>query len=130
MSDSTIKKWQQKLVFISDNSSFKERESIECEREVEDMKMAEYMEDHIGEEYKGIISSVTNFGVFIQLDNLIEGLCHVNNMKEYFMYDEITQSMIGEKSKTKYTLGDEVLIKVIAASHESKTIDFEIIKKL
>ena len=130
MSDSTIKKWQQKLVFIADNSSFKERESIECEREVEDMKMAEYMEDHIGEEYKGIVSTVTNFGVFIQLDNLIEGLCHVNNMKEYFVYDEITQSMIGENTKTKYTLGDEVLIKVIAASHEAKTVDFEIIKKL
>ena len=130
MSHQTINKWQEKLVYIAENSSFKERESIECEREVEDMKMAEYMEDHIGEEFKGIISSVTNFGLFIQLDNLVEGLAHVNEMNDYFVFDEITQSLTGERTKLRYTLGDEVLIRVKAASREAKTIDFEIIKKL
>lgn len=130
MSPQTINKWQEKLIFIAENSSFKERESIECEREVEDMKMAEYMEEHIGEEYKGIISSVTNFGVFIQLDNLVEGLAHVNEMNDYFVFDELTQSLTGERSKLRYTLGDEVLVKVVAASKELKTIDFKIIKKL
>ena len=130
MSSSTTSKWQEKLIYIAENSSFKERESIECEREVESMKMAEYMEDHIGEEYKGIISSVTNFGLFIQLPNLIEGLSHVNDMKDYFVYDEATQTLTGEKTKIRYTLGDEVLVKVIAASREARTIDFEIIKKL
>ena len=88
------------------------------------------MEDHIGEEYKGIVASVTNFGMFIQLDNLIEGLVHVNSMKDYFVYDEISQSLTGERSGIRYTLGDEVIIKVVAASKESKTIDFEIIKKI
>ena len=126
MSNQTINKWQEKLVYIAENSSFKERESVECEREVEDMKMAEYMEDHIGEEYKGIISGVTNFGMFIQLDNLVEGLIHVNDMKDYFSFDEVTQSLIGERTKEKFTLGDEVLIKVKAASKEAKTIDFEL----
>ena len=130
MSPQTINKWQEKLIFIAENSSFKERESIECEREVEDMKMAEYMEDHIGEEYKGIISSVTNFGLFIQLDNLVEGLAHVNEMNDYFVFDELTQSLTGERNKIRYTLGDEVLVKVVAASRELKTIDFKIIKKL
>ncbi|MGN1000816.1 MAG: ribonuclease R [Bacilli bacterium] len=130
ISAQTISKWQEKLVYIAENSSFKERESVECEREVEDMKMAEYMEDHIGEEYKGMVSSVTNFGLFIQLDNLIEGLVHVNDMDDYFVYDEATQTLTGEKTKMRYTLGDEVLIKVKAASREAKTIDFEIIKKL
>ena len=130
MSNQTINKWQEKLVYISENSSFKERESVECEREVEDMKMAEYMEDHIGEEYKGIISGVTNFGMFIQLDNLVEGLIHVNDMKDYFSFDEVTQSLIGERTKEKFTLGDEVLIKVKAASKEAKTIDFELVKRL
>ena len=130
MSNQTINKWQEKLVYIAENSSFKERESVECEREVEDMKMAEYMEDHIGEEYKGIISGVTNFGMFIQLDNLVEGLIHVNDMKDYFSFDEVTQSLIGERTKEKFTLGDEVLIKVKAASKEAKTIDFELIKRL
>ena len=130
MSNQTINKWQEKLVYIAENSSFKERESVECEREVEDMKMAEYMEDHIGEEYKGIISGVTNFGMFIQLDNLVEGLIHVNDMKDYFSFDEVTQSLIGERTKEKFTLGDEVLIKVKAASKEAKTIDFELVKRL
>ena len=68
--------------------------------------------------------------MFVQLDNLIEGLVHVNDMKDYFVYDEATQTLTGEKTKMRYTLGDEVLIKVKAASHEAKTIDFEIIKKL
>lgn len=130
ISNQTINKWQEKLVYIAENSSFKERESVECEREVEDMKMAEYMEDHIGEEYKGIISGVTNFGMFIQLDNLVEGLIHVNDMKDYFSFDEVTQSLIGERTKEKFTLGDEVLIKVKAASKEAKTIDFELVKRL
>ena len=130
MSNQTINKWQEKLVYIAENSSFKERESVECEREVEDMKMAEYMEDHIGEEYKGIISGVTNFGMFIQLDNLVEGLIHVNDMKDYFSFDEVTQSLIGERTKEKFTLGDEVLIKVKAASKKAKTIDFELVKRL
>ena len=130
MSNQTINKWQEKLVYIAENSSFKERESVECEREVEDMKMAEYMEDHIGEEYKGIISGVTNFGMFIQLDNLVEGLIHVNDMKDYFSFDEVTQSLIGERTKEKFTLVDEVLIKVKAASKEAKTIDFELVKRL
>ena len=130
MSNQTINKWQEKLVYIAENSSFKERESVECEREVEDMKMAEYMEDHIGEEYKGIISGVTNFGMFIQLNNLVEGLIHVNDMKDYFSFDEVTQSLIGERTKEKFTLGDEVLIKVKAASKEAKTIDFELVKRL
>ena len=130
MSGATLRKWEQKLVYIADNSSFKERESIECEREVDDMKMAEYMEDHIGEEFKGIVSTVTNFGLFIELDNLIEGLSHVNDMNDYFVYDEYTQSLTGEKTKVRYTLGDEVLVKVKAADRNTRTIDFEIIKKL
>ena len=130
MSNQTINKWSEKLVYIAENSSFKERESVDCEREVESMKMAEYMEDHIGEEYVGMISSVLNFGVFVQLDNLIEGLVHVNDMNDYYNYDELTQSLVGERTKDKLTLGDEVLVRVKAASREAKTIDFEIVKKL
>ena len=130
MSRSTIEHWQEKLIYIADNSSVKERESVECEREVEDMKMAEYMEDHIGEEYEGIISSVNNFGMFIQLDNLIEGLVHVNDLGDYFVFDEATQTLTGDRTKVRYRLGDRVLVKVKAASKDKKTIDFEILKKL
>ena len=130
MSSNTVNHWQEKLIYVADNSSVKERESVECEREVEDMKMAEYMEDHIGEEYEGIIASVNNFGMFIQLENLVEGLAHISELGDYYIYDEATQTLTGEKTKNRYRLGDRVLIRVKAASRDAKTIDFEIIKKL
>ena len=130
MSASTIRHWEEKLVFISENSSFKERSSINCEREVEDMKMAEYMEDHIGEKFEGMISSVTSFGVFVELDNLVEGLCRLSDMDDFYNYDETTMSIIGERKKKKYTIGDRVLIKVKAASKEEHTIDFDILDKI
>lgn len=130
LSEGNIHKWQQKLVFISENSSSKERASINCEREVEDMKMAEYMEDHIGEEFDGMISSIVNFGMFVELDNLVEGMCRFEDMKDYFHFDEKTMSATGEKTRIVYKMGDRVRIKVVAASKEEQTIDFMIIKKL
>jgi len=126
----TINHWEDKLVVVSDIASSREKASVNCEREVEDMKMAEYMEDHIGEEFEGMISGITNFGIFIQLDNLIEGLCRLSDLKEFFHYDEKSMSVTGEKTKTKYSMGDRVLIKVTRASKEEQTIDFEIIKKI
>ena len=127
---STIKKWEEKLVYITEHSSSRERASIDCEREVEDMKMAEYMEEHIGEEFEGMVSSVTSFGMFIELDNLIEGLVPLRDMPDFFHYDEERMTLTGERSHVKYTIGDRVLVKVVRASKEEKTIDFEIIKKL
>ncbi len=126
----TIRKWEQKLVYISEHSSDRERASVDCEREVEDMKMAEYMENHIGEEFEGMISSVTSFGMFIELDNLIEGLVPLRDMKDFFHYDEEHMTLTGERSHIKYTIGERVLIKVVRASKEEKTIDFEIVRKL
>ena len=84
LDDGTIRHWEDKLVYVADHSSAKERASINCEREVEDMKMAEYMEKHIGEEFEGMISSVMSFGMFVELDNLIEGLVSVKDMKGFF----------------------------------------------
>lgn len=126
----TIRKWEEKLVYISEHSSDRERASIDCEREVEDMKMAEYMENHIGEEFEGMISSVTSFGMFIELDNLIEGLVPLRDMKDFFHYDEEHMTLTGERSHVKYTIGERVLIKVVRASKEEKTIDFEVVRKL
>ncbi len=125
----TLHHWQEKLVFISDIASSRERASIDCEREVEDMKMAEYMEDHIGEVYQGMISSVMSFGMFVELDNMVEGLVPLRNMKDYFVYDEERMTLVGERTKVRYTIGERVRIKVVAASKEAKTIDFEIIEK-
>ncbi len=130
MDSGTTGYWEKKLLLIADHSSIKERAAIDCEREVEDMKMAEYMEEHIGEEFEGMISSVTSFGMFIELDNLIEGLVPIKDMKDFFHFDELTLSLVGERTKAKYTIGERVLVKVVKASKEDKTIDFEIIKKL
>ena len=126
----TIKHWEEKLVFVADNSSVKERVSVDCEREVDDMKMAEYMEQHIGETYKGMISTVTSFGMFVQLDNLIEGLVKITDMGGYYTYQEDSQMLINEDTHNMYRLGDSVVVKVVRASKEERTIDFQIIKKL
>ena len=126
----TMRHWEDKLVFIAEHSSSRERASVDCEREVEDMKMAEYMEKHIGEEYEGMISSVTNFGMFVELDNLIEGLVPIRDMKDFFHYDEERMTLTGERSHVKYTIGERVIVKVVRASKEDKTIDFEVVKKV
>ena len=126
----TLKRWEEKLVYISEQSSSRERASIDCEREVEDMKMAEYMEQHIGEHFVGMVSSVTSFGMFVELDNLVEGLVPLRDMNDFFHFDEEHMTLTGEKTHIKYRIGDKVEIKVVKASKEEKTIDFEVIKKI
>lgn len=130
LDDNTISHWEDKLVYVADHSSAKERSSIDCEREVEDMKMAQYMEGHIGEEFEGMISSVMSFGMFVELDNLIEGLVSIKDMKGFFNYDEDRMTLTNEKSHIKYTIGERIKVRVIRASKEAKTIDFEIVKKV
>jgi ribonuclease R len=130
MSRETINRWEQKLVYIADHSSERERASVDCEREVDDMKMAEYMESHIGEQFEGMVSTVTNFGLFVQLDNLIEGLVHITDLNGFYNYDEVSQTLRAEKNDDKYTLGDRVLVEVIRASKEERAVDFRIIKRL
>ena len=130
MDNSTINHFREKLAFASVNSSEKERNSVDCEREVEDMKAAEYMEGHIGEEFDGTISSVMNFGMFVELDNLIEGLISTTSLKDdYYLFNEDTMSLVGERSGKKYRLGDKVRVKVVSASKSEKTIDFSLVVK-
>ena len=127
---STIRKWEEKLVYIAEHSSSRERASVDCEREVDDMKMAEYMEGHIGEEFEGMISSVTSFGMFVELDNLVEGLVPIRDMKDFFHFDEEHMTLTGEKTHLVYKIGERVIVKVVRASKEDKTIDFEIVRKV
>lgn len=128
MDKDTLEYWDNKLVFLTEHSSERERAAADCEREVDDMKIAEYMEKHIGEEYEGMINSVLNFGMFVELPNLIEGLVKVDSLKDdRYIYDETTFSLVGQSSKRRYRLGDKVKVKCVAASKEMKTVDFEII---
>lgn len=125
-----ISYYEEILPALCDNASEKERESIECERDVESMKMAEYMEDHIGEEFDGIISSIMNFGIFVQLDNLVEGLVHISEIKgDYYNFDETTHTLRGEKKGKIYKLGQKVRIVVTSASKENSTIDFNLVEE-
>lgn len=125
MDRDTLNYLDNKLVVIGEHVSETERASIDCEREVDDMKMAEYMEGHIGENFEGIVTTITNFGMFVELPNLIEGLVRVDSMTDdYYVYDEETFSLRGEHNKKGYRLGDKVKVTVIAANKEAKTIDF------
>lgn len=121
----TIRPLEAELKEIATHSSEMERASVSCEREVDDMKKAEYMEKHIGEIYTGMINTVTSFGFFVELPNLIEGLVSIHDLTEdHYIYDEATQSLRGIKNKRGYRLGDTIEVIVKRASKEEKIVDF------
>ena len=129
-SKETIDYWHQTMPSIAIQTSERERNADECEREVCDMKMAEYMESHIDEEYEGVINTVVNFGMFVELSNMIEGLVKKDSLPGHYYYDEATFSFKSSTDKRGYRLGDKVRVKVVAASKEERTIDFTIIESL
>ena len=130
MDSETIDYWERKLPIMTEHCSERERNAIECEREVDSMKMAEYMEDHIGEHFKGMIVGATTFGLFVQLPNLIEGLVRYENLDgDFYTYDDSTFTAYGKKNKKGYRLGDEIEVIVIDANKESHTIDFALDRK-
>ncbi len=124
----TINYLNNSLVLIAEHSSEREVASQNAERDVADMKMAEYMENHIGEIYDGMINTVTNFGFFVELPNLVEGLVHVSTLKgDYYNYVPELLAMVGNSTKKMYRLGDKVRVKCVRASKENSMIDFEIV---
>lgn len=129
--DKTIDYWQSNLDSITRQCSKREVAAVEAEREVEKMKMAEYMEDHIGEEYEGTISGVVKFGFFVQLDNMVEGLVSLESLEgDYFEYVPELLSIVGKKSKVRYKIGDKVHVRCVGASKELSQIDFDVVKDL
>lgn len=125
----TINFNQKYLIDVAKTSSEAEVAAIEAERDVLDMKMAEFMESKKGKEFDGTISGVQSFGMFVELDNLVEGLVHITNMDGYYNYVPELLSLIRKDKKKRYRIGDRVRIKVIGASKLSGTIDFEIAKE-
>lgn len=124
----TQAKWKDKLAGIAEHSSNMERRAVEAERETDSMKKAEYMLDKIGEEYDGIISSVTNFGMFVELPNTIEGLVHVSYLTDdYYRYDERHLAMIGERTGNVFRIGDEITVRVVNVNKDERSIDFEVV---
>ena len=115
----------------AESSSDCEKTATKAEREAEDIKKAEFMESKIGEEFEGIVSSVTSFGMFVELENTVEGLIRFENMGgEYFIYDETQKKLVGENSKKVYRIGDKVHIRVIEANKELRKIAFELVDKI
>jgi ribonuclease R len=124
----TQAKWREKLASIAEHSSNMERRAVEAERETDELKKAEYMMDKIGEEFEGMISSVTNFGMFVELPNTIEGLIHVSYLTDdYYRYDEQHYAMIGERTGKVFRIGDEVTIRVVKVNKDERSIDFEVV---
>ena len=127
VNDFWVKKYEKRAEKRAENCSERERVATKVEREAEDIKKAEFMESKIGEEYEGIVSSVTNFGIFVELDNTVEGLIRYEKLgNEYFIYNEETRQAIGENSGKVYKIGDKVKIRVANASKLMRQIDFEI----
>ena len=126
----TVSYWQKKLFDIANQASKKEQDSINCERDVEKMKKAEYMEEHIGEIFNGVISGVTEFGLFVELENTVEGLVRIDDIPgDYYLYSKEQNAMLGRKNKNRYVYGDKVIVEVIKASRETAQVDFRIIRK-
>ena len=126
-SEDIITKNKEYLPVASEHLSIREQEAQNCERDVDKMKKAEYMMDHIGEIYEGIISGVQEFGFFVELDNTVEGLVKVEDIKgDYFIYNPDLMALLGKRSKRKYAFGDKVIVKVIGADKDRSTVDFEI----
>ena len=126
LSEKQKEKYEKQAEQYAKTSSDREKIATKVERDSIDIKMAEYMQDRIGEEYEGMVSSVTSFGMFVELDNTVEGLIRFENLgDEYFEYDEEHKQLIGEKTGITYKIGDRVKIKVINANKETRQIDFE-----
>ncbi|MFC0187500.1 ribonuclease R [Fictibacillus aquaticus] len=124
----TVSHWKNELPGIAKHSSGMERRAVDAERETDDLKKAQFMVDKIGEEYDGVISSVTNFGLFVELPNTIEGLVHVSYLTDdYYRYDEKFMAMIGERTGNVFRIGDEISIKVANVNIDERAIDFEIV---
>ena len=127
INNETVDYFSRELPLIAEQSSLRERAAVDCEREVDDMKMAEYMEGHIGEVYKGMISTVTNYGMYVIINGLIEGMIRVEDLTgDYYLYDESTYSLIGKSSKKRYMLGNMIDVEVTSVIKEKGLINLKL----
>ncbi|MEW9669443.1 ribonuclease R [Ammoniphilus sp. 3BR4] len=128
MTEEQKEEWAEKLPDIARHTSERERVAVDAERETDDLKKAEFMEDKVGQEFEGMVSSVTNFGMFVELPNTIEGLVHMSYLTDdYYHYDERTYALVGERTKKSYRIGDMVNIRVVGVNKDEHTVDFEVV---
>ncbi|MEQ6390513.1 ribonuclease R [Bacillaceae bacterium S4-13-58] len=123
----TVNHMRDTLPEMAKHSSDMERRAVDAERETDDLKKCEFMADKVGEEFDGVISSVTNFGLFVELPNTIEGLVHVSFLTDdYYHFDDRSYAMIGERTGNVFRIGDEVTVRVANVNIDERVVDFEI----
>lgn len=128
MSADRLQHWAEELPAIAEHSSQRERLAVDAERETDDLKKAEFMLQKIGEEFEGVISGVTSFGIFVELPNTIEGLVHVSYLTDdYYHYHEKAYALIGERTGKQFRIGDVVQVRVSNVNVDERAIDFEIV---
>ncbi len=128
LSSKRIKILKDKLADYTERSSIRELVAEEAERETTDLKKVEYMSQFVGDDFEGTVSGVTPFGIFVELDNLIEGLVHISIMnKNYYIFDEKMLALIGERTKQRFTIGDVVKVKIVRTNIENRQIDMELV---
>ena len=127
MNENRVAHYNEILPEVAQHSSEMERRADEAERETDKLKKVEYMEEHLGEIYEGVISSITSWGVYVELPNTIEGMIHVSMLPgDYFYYDEESYEMVGQATNLRYKLGQKLKVRVNATDKISRTIDFVI----
>lgn len=121
-------KFQAELPEVSQYSSQAERRAIDAERDTDAMKKAEYMADHVGEEFDAVVSSVTKFGMFVELPNTVEGLIHISEINDdYYVFVEKQMALVGRKTKQTYRIGQPIRVKLVNVNAEQKEIDFKLL---
>ncbi|MPM03087.1 Ribonuclease R [bioreactor metagenome] len=127
-SEAALNKLAERTVAVAEQSSKMERIADEIERDTDKIKIAEFMSDKIGEEYEGVISGVTSFGIFVELENTVEGLVHISNMvDDYYVYDNEKKELFGQGSRKVFKIGDAVRVKLVSVSIAKAEIDFVLI---
>ena len=128
MNESKIEHYRNILQEVAKQSSERERTAAEAERETVKLKKVEYMERHLMEEFDGVISGVTAWGIYVELENTVEGLIRVASLQgDYFEYNESAYAMVGTHTGKSYKLGEKVKVRVVGADKASRTIDFELV---
>lgn len=130
LSKKRISELEKKLHQVSEHSSLQERSAMEAERDSVELKKLEFMKDKIGEEFDGIINGVTNFGMFVELDNTVEGLIHVEDLKDdYYHYNEKQHCLVGESTKKVYRFGEKIRVKIDNINLDEREIDFVLVEE-
>ena len=127
LTEEKIAHYREILPGVCKQASDTERRADEAERETDKLKKAEYMEEHIGESYKGVVSGVTSWGIYVELENTVEGLVHVSKLPgDYYYFDEAHYEMVGEATGRNYKLGMPVTVRVAGTDRLTRTVDFDL----